>query len=341
MNGKYFASGKLAGLILLMVALGACERETVRPGEAGIKVYLTGSNTGKVEKLGVGRHWEGYGEEIKVFPITRKNYLWTKETVDGDNTDESINFQSSESATFNADVSIVAQIEESRLLEVYQTYKLTIEELIDGPVRNVVKDELNKAANTMRAEDITGPSGKVKLKELVEAGTISRLAKDGITVYEVNLVNEFRLPAGMKEAILGRVMAAQDAQKADAAARTAEADGRRQIALADAKARTDMALADSAAKVALAQAKAKLEIARAEASARIANAEAEAKASFLTAKAEADGLRLKGQSITKTLVDYEKAQRWNGKLPMQFGGGGNNSFLRINGLADLKAASEE
>ena len=61
---------------------------------------------------------------------------------------------------------------------------------------------------------------------------------------------------------------------------------------------------------------------RAEAEKAIAKAEGEAKAITIKASAQADANRILASSISPTLVDYIKANKWNGRVPTVTGSGG-------------------
>ena len=61
-------------------------------------------------------------------------------------------------------------------------------------------------------------------------------------------------------------------------------------------------------------------IAEAEAKKRVIDAEAEASAITAKAKAQADANKLLSESLNQSLVDYQKIQKWDGKLPAVTGG---------------------
>ena len=61
---------------------------------------------------------------------------------------------------------------------------------------------------------------------------------------------------------------------------------------------------------------------KAQAEKNVAQAEGEAKSILLKKQAEAEGNKVLGASITPTLVDYLKAQKWDGKVPRVSSGGG-------------------
>ena len=64
---------------------------------------------------------------------------------------------------------------------------------------------------------------------------------------------------------------------------------------------------------------------------KITNAEAEAEALKIRAEAEAEANRILAESITDTLVEYNKIEKWNGQLPQVTGGASSildvSSFL--------------
>jgi len=61
-------------------------------------------------------------------------------------------------------------------------------------------------------------------------------------------------------------------------------------------------------------------IAEAEAKQRIITAEAEAEAIAAKAKAQSDANKLLAQSLSDLIVEYEKVQKWDGKMPAVTGG---------------------
>jgi regulator of protease activity HflC (stomatin/prohibitin superfamily) len=98
--------------------------------------------------------------------------------------------------------------------------------------------------------------------------------------------------------------------------------------------------AESTKKVKIEQAKAdlesakldaqtKLERARANAEAKLINAKASAEASLIIAKSESEANRILTESLNPTILEYNKINRWNGKLPTTSVGGGSSSIISI------------
>ena len=59
----------------------------------------------------------------------------------------------------------------------------------------------------------------------------------------------------------------------------------------------------------------------------ITNAEAEAQKTSIAAEAQAEANRKLAESLSDTLIDYQKIQKWDGKLPTVSGG---NALVSID-----------
>jgi len=79
------------------------------------------------------------------------------------------------------------------------------------------------------------------------------------------------------------------------------------------------------------QAQQKVAAAQGERDAQIASAEAQAKTIELTAKAEAEKVALVNEQLRQSpnYIEYTKAQKWDGHLPIQFSSGGIQPFMNI------------
>lgn len=125
--------------------------------------------------------------------------------------------------------------------------------------------------------------GKIRLLDSVNAEVARQVRDKGIIVERISPLNEFMLPDNVEEAINNKIEATQRAQQREFELREAEAEAQKTIA----KARGDSA-------------------------------------SIVTkAAAEAEANRLLSKSITKVLVQYEAAKRWNGKYPQTMLGESN------------------
>lgn len=106
------------------------------------------------------------------------------------------------------------------------------------------------------------------------------LSKKGIVVNNIYFTDDMELPQQVKDRINSKIEATQKAMQAENELRTTKAEAQKVI-----------------------------EAAR-----------GDAEAILLKAKAEADANKLIDQSITPTLIEYEKSKKWNGALPQVTGG---------------------
>lgn len=80
-----------------------------------------------------------------------------------------------------------------------------------------------------------------------------------------------------------------------------------------------------------------LVIAKAEAEKKRIAAEAEAQAILKTAQAQAEANQLLSESLNDVLVEYQKIQRWDGKLPLSTGG---SAILDVGNLTEENSSAE-
>jgi regulator of protease activity HflC (stomatin/prohibitin superfamily) len=130
-------------------------------------------------------------------------------------------------------------------------------------------------------------TGKTALFDSVQNRVSRALSPDGIVVDKVYLVGQFRLPQAVINALNAKIAATQQAQQRENEVATARAQA--EIAIAEARGKSEAAL--------------------------------------INARAEAEALQLKARQLTPIMVEYEKAQRWNGILPTHQLGG--NTFLNV------------
>lgn len=291
---------KNLGLILLaMLTLGGltgCEK--VPAGNVGIKVFLTGGNKGvDHETLPVGRYWIGINEELYLFPTFEQNPKYTAGAED--DAGRSIEFQTREGMAVDADFSVTYNIDPKSASLVFQRYRSGIHEINSGPLRNILRDAVNEVASQLPVEAVYG-EGKTEMVDNIQKEVQRRAAEAGITVTQVSLLGAMRLPATVTNALNAKLEATQRAQQRENELREAEAQARKEVATAE-----------GAAKM------------------RLTKAKAESESILMTAKAQAEANQILSRSLTKELIDYEKINKWDGKLPT-FSGGGMTPLVNID-----------
>lgn len=237
---------KLGILILIAGLVTACDKVTA--GSVGVKVNLLGSDKGvQQEVLGPGRYWLGMNEELYIFPTFQQNYSWTKEPIDGDNTDESITFQTKEGMAVNVDIGISYSIDSEKVSELFQKYRKGVNEITDVVLRNAVRDSLNELGSGLTVEEAYS-SKKTELMSNVQAKIAEEFKSVGIIVENLYLIGTMRLPDNVTAALNSKIEATQKAQQRENELREAEAQAKKDIAQAEGEAKSTLLKAEAEAK---------------------------------------------------------------------------------------------
>ena len=182
-------------------------------GNVGVKFDLYGGDKGVTgEVVGPGKYWLGWNEEMYLFPTFTQNTVWTKDSVPGSETDESITFQDKEGTQINADVGISYAIKADKADTVFQKYRKGVDEITDTYVRNMVRDAINSETSTMDVADVYGP-GKEKLMSNVTERVRLQVSDIGIIVEKIYWIGAMRLPPTITTAINSKIEATQKAQQ--------------------------------------------------------------------------------------------------------------------------------
>ena len=285
----------LVGLSALTFGISSCgvipgtSVVTVEPGFAGLKIKLYGGEKGiDNAQLVSGRVWfNGYTEDVVIFPTYINTYPFTKSTTEGSLSDESVIFSVSGSPV-SADVGVsfgftTEQGENdngTKLHRFYKQYRKTPDAFRANELRNGLRNCFSSVAENQQLTPSMLPYNQQKLVAGVTECT--QLRFPNITIQDVSLLSPLRLPSDIQKSIDEQFAAQQ-------AAKTAEAN-RRKV--------------------------------EAEAAANIARARGEAQVTIERAKAEAEANRLRATSITSELLELEKLQiqrekiqKWDGNEP--------------------------
>lgn len=276
---------KVLGAVVLTLVVAACT--TVKPGYVGIKVNNYGSNRG-VQDLPIvtGRVWYNpWTEDVYEFPTFVQTEKWTKSANEGKETDESITFNSIEGATVNVDVGVSISFDPKKVPEIFMEFRKEPNEILDGYIRNQVRDAFSLRASQMKVTEIFG-AGKQGLIDSVTIDLKRILGPKGFIIDNISVIGEMRVDNQVKESINAVLTAAQRAIEAENKVKQAQAEAEQQVA----SARGDSASA-------------------------VIEASGKAQANVILAR-----------SVTPTLIEYQKIQKWNGELPTYSGG---NALISI------------
>lgn len=187
-----------------LLCLAGCER--VPPGYVGIMVNTLGDDKGVEEDvLEVGRYFTGWGKELYTFPIFQQTYNWTAENH------EAITFQSSDGVVISGDFAITYQIDPKRVPIVFQTYRRGVDEITNGPLRNAVRDSLQKFSSGMTSEQVYA-SKKTELLNDVTENVKKQVGPLGIEIDSISAISNFVLPDAIVTSINNKIIANQNAE---------------------------------------------------------------------------------------------------------------------------------
>jgi len=285
----------LVSLSLLTGSLSACGSVpgtsvvTVEPGFAGLKIQLYGGEKGiDNAELVSGRVWyNGYTENVVVFPTYINTYPFTKSTTEGSLTDESVVFSVSGSpvsadvgVSFGFTTEMVSNKNGTKLHHFYKKYRKTPDAFRANELRNGLRNCFSTVAENQKLTPSMLPYNQQKLVAGVTECTQQRFPT--IAIQDVSLLSPLRLPPDIQKSIDEQFAAQQAAQTAEANRRKVEA----------------------------------------EAAANIARAKGEAQVAIERARAESEANRLRATSITSELLKLEQLQiererinKWNGNEP--------------------------
>ena len=278
--------------VVAMAAFVATGCSKVTAGHVGVKVNLLGGDKG-VDAVEVppGRYWVGLNEELYIFPTFTQNYVWTKQSIEGSESDESLSFQTVEGLVVNADVGISYAVDPTKVADIFQKYRKGVKEITDVYLRNMVRDSLVNKASVLAIESVYG-AGKADLIKQVNEDVTAQVKDLGINIEKIYWIGELRLPDTVVTSINNKIQATQKAAQ-------------RQNEVAQAKAEADKVI----------------EEARGIAESIKLKAEADA---------EAIKKRGKALQANPEVLQYEAITKWNGTLPTYMGGDAPVPFLAVN-----------
>lgn len=284
----------LLGLSALAIGLSSCGTvpgtsvATVEPGFAGLKIQLYGGEKGiDNAELVSGRVWyNGYTENVVVFPTYINTYPFTKSPTEGSPTDESVVFSVSGSPV-SADVGVSFGFtteptngNSTKLHNFYKQYRKDPDAFRANELRNGLRNCFSTVAETQQLTPSMLPYNQQKLVSGVTECTQQRFPS--IAIQDVSLLSPLRLPPDIQRSIDEQFAAQQAAQTAEANRRKVEAQS----------------------------------------AAEVARARGEAQVTIEQAKAEAEANMLRAKSITPELLELEQLQiererirKWNGNEP--------------------------
>jgi len=281
----------------LSFILGACSY--VAPGEVGIKIDKMGHHREVTNAdVVVGRvFYNPITTGIVTYPIKAERIVWTRSNTEGSPNNDEIDFNSKEGLKLTADVALTVSVNPKCAPQLYNTYKQPLSVLIQGTIRDIVRENMRRVSSNMGVEDIIG-SGADSFNQQVKAGITKELAPMCVDVKEFSVLGTIRVPDSVTASIHQKIQAQQDAL-------------------------TEM----NKVKVAQAQADQMRELAQGKADSAVIQAKGEAEALKIRGQALANN---------PEILQLEAIQQWNGVLPQYMPGTQSGALpfgIMVNPLA--------
>lgn len=293
---KYFG---LLFVLFALVSVGACTR--VGPGYAGIKVSMAGDHKG-VDANASTTGWVFYNPmltSVYEYPTFVQTAIWSKDPGEGHPVNEEITFTTKDKMQVGVDVSLAYTLDFGKVPAFYTMFRSDdLDKFTHGFLRNIAREKFDTIAGKYEIGQIMGDNGPF-LHE-VRSELQKALDPIGVQLQQFGLVNAPRPPQSVIDSINATAQAQQHALKIQNEVASAEAEGRKSVATAEAAAR-----------------------------AQIAAAEGTAKSTLIAAEADATYNRKIAESITPTLIEKLRVEKWNGVLPTTMPPGGTVPFINI------------
>lgn len=278
-----------AALMCAVAFSGACTR--VGPGYVGIKVSMAGDNRG-VSQDAMTTGWVFYNPALSTvleYPTFVQQVQLTHNLDEGNPVNEEITFTNADQMMIAADISFAYQLDAQKVPKFYEKFR---------------SDDLAKFSHgylrSLIRDKFNEVGGRYKIEQIMgDNGPFLREVKEevqkAIAPYGVILEPQFgfigapRPPKSVIDSINAKVQAVQLAQQKQNELVQAQADAAKEVA----------------------------------------KTEGYAKSITIRADAEARANRILSESLTPTLIELKRIEKWNGEYPAAIGGNGAIPLLNI------------
>jgi regulator of protease activity HflC (stomatin/prohibitin superfamily) len=244
-GGSRIVGGAIRAIVLVAM-LTSCGH-TVQPGNVGVKIRTLGPQAGvDPTAMASGWHFNGVGERIVEFPIIQRTYTYTREQDDRGPENEEITLSDNNALPMTADVQLVMRIDPKSAPALYTRYRLTHDEIFEGPLRNDVRTTVAAETELVSVEFLyTGGRQQVIQKAL------KRVRDDwttqGVDITQLDWIGTIRFPQVILDSIQAKTKADADAAAAQAQVAVAKAQADAKIEQARGEAEANRLLAQSVA----------------------------------------------------------------------------------------------
>jgi regulator of protease activity HflC (stomatin/prohibitin superfamily) len=236
------------GGVVLVIVLGwllvSCG-QTIQPGNVGVKIRTLGPSAGVDPRpLPSGWHVNLLGERIIEFPVIQRTYTYTRERDERGPENEELTFSDNNALPMSADVQVVMRADASRAPALYTRYRLTFEQLFEGPLRNDVRSAVAAETELVSVEYLY-KGGRQAVIQKALARVAAKWEPQGVNISQLDWIGTIRYPQVILDSIQAKTKADADASAAQAQVAVAKAQADAKIEEARGQAEANRLLAQS------------------------------------------------------------------------------------------------
>lgn len=251
--------------------------QRIDAGHVGIKVKLSGSGKG-VQDITEVTGWCFYNRfAYNIFEFP--TFIQHKQYSG----EEAFIVNSKDGSEFHVSPILNYAVKSEKVVDVFKKYRRSLPEIEDGFIKTAVYDAFRIAANRYNADSLI--SNRESFEKSVRKILEQQISSEGFIIQQ--FTSNLNYPETFKRSIEAKNAAVQKALQIE-----------NEVKQTEAKAKISVVQNEAAARV------------------RIIQAEAYASATIQEAKADAEANRLKNQTITPSLIQWQLAITWDGKLPV-------------------------
>lgn len=233
--------------VMALPVLAWMAGKTVEPGNVGVKIRTIGFQPGvDPAPLNSGYHFKGVGERIVEFPAIQRTYTYTRETDERGVENEEITFSDNTGLPMTADVQIVLQVNPANAPALYTRYRLSFDQLFDGPIRNDVRSAIAAESELVNVEQLYS-GGRQAVIQRALARVQRKWASQGVAISQLDWIGNIRYPDVILQAIQAKTKTEQETLAARARVDKARAEADAKIETARGEAESNRLLAQSIA----------------------------------------------------------------------------------------------
>jgi regulator of protease activity HflC (stomatin/prohibitin superfamily) len=218
----------LAGIVVVAVVMSSFAR--VEPGNVGIRVNNVAGGVSP-NSLPVGWYFSPPGTHIYEYPVFTRTYTWTASRTEQNAVDESFNFQDKNGLSLKADVAVSYHVDPARASILFQRYRTDMDAIIDGPLRNSIRNAIVERAAQLGVEEIYG-NHKAELIATAQRRVQAFFAPVGLQIEQIYWAGNIGVPQMVLDQINAKIANEQSALAAQANVATARANAEARIAKA-------------------------------------------------------------------------------------------------------------